>query len=243
MKKLFLVLLMTLLVLGLTGAWAEEAEPTVYSSGDYRYVLLEDGTAEIAKYIGKDEGLVIPETIDGHAVTSIGDSAFYYCTSLTSITLPDSVTSIGDYAFSRCTSLTSITIPDSVTSIGASAFSSCDSLTSITIPDSVTSIVGNPFAYCEKLTDIIVSIDHPALATIDGVLFDKAEKKLICYPCAYTSTSYDIPQGIRIVGASAFYNCTSLTSITVSRNSYAAQWCKDNGLSYTYADALDWLLN
>ncbi len=137
-------MLTTLLVLGLTGAWAEEAEPTEYQSGNYYYVLLEDGTAEIAKYIGKDEGLVIPGTIDRYAVTSIGDSAFSGCF-LTSITIPDSVTTIGDSAFFSCVSLTSVTIPDSVTTIGAYAFSFCDSLASITLPDSVTFIGDGAF--------------------------------------------------------------------------------------------------
>ena len=75
---------------------------------------------------------VLKEIAIPNSVTTIGNSAFSYCTSLTSVTIGDSVTSIGDYAFSYCTSLTSITIPDSVTSIGKSAFSDCHSLTSVT---------------------------------------------------------------------------------------------------------------
>ena len=85
------------------------------------------------------------------AVTMIGSSAFSYCYSLTSVTIPDSVTSIGDYAFSGCTSLTSITIPDGVTVIRWSAFNGCSSLTSITIPDSVTSIGMEAFNGCTSL--------------------------------------------------------------------------------------------
>ena len=88
------------------------------------------------------------------SVTSIGDGAFYGCSSLTSVTIGNSVTSIGDYAFCYCYSLTSITIPDSVTSIGSAAFESCDSLTSVTIPDSVTSIGDVAFFYCYSLTSI-----------------------------------------------------------------------------------------
>ena len=86
----------------------------------------------------------------------IGNSAFSYCSSLTSITIPDSVTSIGEYAFSGCSSLTSITLPDSVTSIGNSAFRSCSSLTSITIPNSVASIGNYAFYYCTALTEITI---------------------------------------------------------------------------------------
>ncbi|MBR6667015.1 MAG: leucine-rich repeat domain-containing protein [Clostridia bacterium] len=223
------------------------------------------------------------------SVTSIGDKAFYNCSNLTSITIPDSVTSIGEYAFQGCSSLISITIPNSVTSIGDSAFSFCSKLTSITIPDSVTSIGRNPFRHCDKLTSIIVSVDHPTLATIDGVLFEKSTKTLVCYPRAFTAKIYAIPQDIKIIGDEAFYSCSSLTSITipdsvtsigddafifcdslttitipdsvtsigddafywcdaltsitVGRDSYARQYCIDNGLPYTYPDANDWLLD
>ena len=105
----------------------------VYNNSNVKKVVIEDG------------------------VTSIGNSAFNECISLTSITIPDSVTSIGTYAFSGCRSLTSITIPDSVTSIGASAFNSCSGLTSITIPDSVTSIGNFAFYNCKNLTTISLS--------------------------------------------------------------------------------------
>ena len=104
---------------------------TVKTYRDFEYSILDDGTVKITDYTGGDSKLVIPSTIDGKKVTSIGGYAFEYCTSLTSITIPNSVTSIGDYAFSNCRSLTSITIPNSVTSIGVCAFEYCTSLTLI----------------------------------------------------------------------------------------------------------------
>ena len=91
-----------------------------------------------------------------NSVTSIGDRAFYGCTSLTSVTIPNGVTSIGEYAFMNCTSLASVTIPNSVTSIGSSAFYDCTSLASVTIPNSVTSIGGSAFYGCTSLASIYV---------------------------------------------------------------------------------------
>ena len=95
--------------------------------------------------------LVIP-----NGVTSIGNSAFSGCSSLTSIQIPNSVTSIGDEAFNYCSSLTSITIPNSVTSIGDKTFYYCHSLTSVTIPNSVTSIGDKTFYYCGSLSSVTI---------------------------------------------------------------------------------------
>ena len=89
-----------------------------------------------------------------NSVTSIGSSAFYYCSSLTSVTIPNSVTSIGSSAFRNCSDLTSVTIPNSVTAIGTAAFFSCSGLTSVTIPNSVTSIGSSAFYGCSNLKTV-----------------------------------------------------------------------------------------
>ena len=114
-------------------------------------VLFNKDKTELIQYPSKkaDKQYVIPSS-----VTSIGDNAFYGCSSLTSIEIPSSVTSIGNGAFSRCSSLTSIEIPEGVTSIRNGAFSGCSSLTSIDIPNSVTSIGASAFSSCSKLTTI-----------------------------------------------------------------------------------------
>ena len=144
----------------------------------------------------------IPHTIKGVTVTSIGGSAFRYCTSLTSVTIPDSVTSIGGWAFTDCASLTSVTIPDGVTSIGEYTFSWCTSLTSVTIPDSVTSIGEFAFHNCKSLTSMtiprsVVSIGYDAFGWCESL------------------TSVTILDGVRSIGNSAFTDCKSLTSVTI----------------------------
>jgi len=100
--------------------------------------------------------LAIPLTYDGKPVTRIGDRAFWKCTNLTSVTIPDSVTRIGRNAFASCSSLTSVTIPDSVTSIENGAFFGCSSLTSVTIPDNVTRIGRSAFKSCSSLTSVTI---------------------------------------------------------------------------------------
>ena len=133
----------------------------------------------------------------------------------TTYNIPQGITAIESSAFYDCKFLTRVTIPDSVTSIGDCAFSLCDSLTSITIPDSVEQIGTNPFTVCSALKSISVSPEHPYFATIDGVLFRKADKTLISYPAGISSSTYTIPQGITAIGDSAFYYCDSLTSVSI----------------------------
>ncbi len=186
--------------------------------GDFEYDVLDSGTVKITKYIGNAEKVDIPAEIYGKSVTSIGDWAFENCTSLTSITIPDSVTCIEWYAFQGCTSLTSITIPNSVTSIGDLAFDGCTSLTSITIPDSVTSIGKSAFYGCTSLTSITIP---NSVTSISGSAFSGCS----------SLTSITIPNSVTWIGDWAFNGCTSLKSVTIpngvmSIGEYAFRGCK-----------------
>ncbi|MDR0603122.1 MAG: leucine-rich repeat domain-containing protein [Bacteroidales bacterium] len=127
-----------------------DANNTSYSSNSG--VLFDKAqTTLISCPAGKTGNYTIP-----NSVTSIGNSAFYYCSGLTSVTIPNSVTSIGYWAFRNCSGLTSVTIPNSVTSIGDGAFYYCSGLTSVTIGNSVTSIGDATFYYCSGLTSVTI---------------------------------------------------------------------------------------
>ena len=137
-----------------------------------------------------------------YKITSIGEYAFENCSSLTSITMPESITSIEDSAFSHCSLLTSITIPESVTSIGDSAFYDCSSLTSVIIPEGVTSIEYGTFRACSSLTSITMP---ESITYIEDSAFSH---------CSLL-TSITIPESVTSIGEYAFENCSSLTSITM----------------------------
>ena len=157
----------------------------------------------------------------------IADNAFYLCTSLTSITIPNSVTSIGTEAFYACESLTSITIPNRVTSINFATFEGCESLTSITIPNSVTSIGRWAFGECSSLKSVTIGsgvtyIGEKAFYNT-GIYKDESNwKNGVLYIDNYLiaaktdiSGAYTIKDNTRLIADYAFNGCKSLTSITI----------------------------
>ena len=136
------------------------------------------------------------------SVTSIGEEAFRSCTSLKDVTLPDGLESIGSYAFRDCTSLTAIEIPSSITSIGTSAFNGCTSLEAVTLLEGLQSIGVAAFRNCSALTsiDIPASVTSIGKSTFDG-----------CTSLAAAT----LPEGLQSIGEYAFQHCSALTSIKI----------------------------
>ena len=152
-----------------------------------------------------------------NSVTTIGTTAFNGCSALTSIEIPSSVTEIGDYAFGGCSALTSVEIPNSIKWINPGVFAGCKAFTSVKIPTSVTWIGGSAFSNCSLLTT--VEIPNSVTAIYSGAF----------YNCS-SLTTVEIPNSVTAIYSETFYECSSLTSIVIPNSvtkigKYAFRYC------------------
>ena len=216
MKKTLLSLLLMLLPV-------VASADAVEINGIYYNLNSTDKTAEVTSnpdnYSGAVEipaSVVNPGDDETYAVTSIGEKAFWNCTGLTSLTIPNSVTSIAEYAVQGCGSLKSVTIPKYLTTISRGTFSDCHSLTSVTIPESVTSIGSMAFAACNALT----SVDIPNSVTSIGAF--------AFFSCD-ALRSVTIGKSVTSIGGRAFDECPELTDV----------YCNCETVPSTNVDAFD----
>ena len=210
MKKTITLVFLALLPL-LASAYDAEID------GIYYNINAETKEAEVtygsSEYTGS---VIIPKIITykgaTHSVTSIGSGAFYGCSGLTAVTIPNSVTSIGISAFRECSRLTSVTIPNSVTTIGDYAFSECSGLMEVTIPNSVTSIGERPFFGCVGLIAIDVESGNTRYDSRDNcyAIIETSTNTLI-YGCKNTI----IPNSVTEIGNYAFSYCIGLREVTI----------------------------
>ena len=252
MKKL-LAVLAALILLFAAHALAEET----LISGDWEYRLLEDGTAEITEYDGSDKTLEIPSDLDGHAVTSIGDHAFFFCDSLTSITIPDSVTSIDINPFMNCEKLINISAsseheyfevingvlfskPDGRLVCYPGAFTDKE----YSIPDGIQAIGKGAFSNCNSL----ISMTIPESVTVidKGAFWNCRNLTSVTIPDSVTSigdyaflgcsslTSVTLPDSVTTIGGYAFGGCSKQLVFTLKKGSYAEEYCTKYGYTYQY---------
>jgi len=195
-----------------------DAREQTTTAGDYVYTYsVKDGGASI----GSDQSLgravshiktgftpvgklIIPATLGGYPVTSIGDAAFMDCGRLTHVTIPQGVTSIGKDAFLRCGRLTGVTIPASVTTIGENAFLNCTNLTDVTLPNGVRSVGKYAFQNCANLTNLAI----PASITLIG---DGA------FQGCRGLRDVAIPSSIKTIGDNAFAG-SGLAHVTIHKD-------------------------
>ena len=147
-----------------------------------------------ATYAGAFYGCTSLKTVSlPDSITSIGERAFYGCTNLTEVSLPYSVTNVAESAFSYCTSLVEILLPENITVIGENAFSHCTSLSSLLLPDSITEVEGNAFEGCTKLSNVKLSnqletLGYHAFGNCASLTQIEIPKSLKYTPC---SSGYD----------------------------------------------------
>ncbi len=237
-------------------SFEELFQPNTYESNGFRYFLNEESEAIISYYVGNESIVVVPEMLDGHPVTEIGEFAFSsFCSSdyffkygsddlisndlITSITLPETIEVIGDYAFAGNLKLTEINIPSKVTTIPYECFNSCESLEYVEIPESINKIEARAFYCCKKLKSISLpeSIDEicentfsscSALESIDMHGVKKIGKEAFRYCEKLVIT--ELPECLTELGDGAFYCCESIERLDLSKvtkiGAYAMEYCK-----------------
>ncbi len=192
------------------------AAGVVDSTGNYKYAILQDGTAKIVKYLKEEGAVKIPAALDGHPVTGIGERAFFFKGSITGIEIPDTVTVIGSESFYG-TGIKEVTIPEAVVRIGDFAFGHCLNLKRLFIPQNVREIGGNIVQISDNLKEIEVDSRNAAYKSVDGVLYNKDVTELLAMPGGKDMAGFRFPESVERIGRYAFYLCehASFTELVI----------------------------
>jgi hypothetical protein len=220
------IALLTLgIVIALSLGGGATPEREVFAHGDFRYVVLDDGSCEIVEYVGAEEALSIPSAISGKIVSSIADRAFYK-SEITSVTLGSFVEKVGAYAFSGCNYLKEVKLSGELKAIGVGAFSDSTGITAIDIPDSVEEIAPYAFLGCVDLAKIELPKDLKIIGAyafsqcfeLSGVSVAEGAAELIIDVGVFRGCSAleEFSDGgvVTKVGSDAFASCSALKTVS-----------------------------
>ena len=214
-------MMITMLPLSAVTAFAADTAPSTGTATvdgyKYEYKVDANGNATITKFLGPDAStkstgsykIEIPAKFGDYTVTGIGNRAFYCCSDLTEVTIPQSVTSIGERAFAACRNLDSVTINDAATSIGNRAFTECPLTTTLSLGKKITTIDDYAFYDCRGLTSVTIP---PSVTSIGDDAF------LQCIHLKTLSFGENIKTNIETIGDDAFYYCIELESVTIPQS-------------------------
>lgn len=205
---LCLITLCSLLSVGVSAA----DEPLC--SGDFCYKI-ENGNVTVTDYHGTDTEVTVPATIDNMPVTAVGIYCFDDSDDVVSVTVSEGIETLEAKSFSGMANLQEVNLPDSLLAIGDEAFTNCGKLQSFYIPKGVRNIGTHLFYGWHTMESITVSPDNQYFSSEDGVLYDKSKTVLQLYPNGKKDKSFEIPESVCYIGATAFYLNESLESITL----------------------------
>ena len=219
-------MMITMLPLSAVTAFAADTAPSTGTATvdgyKYEYKVDANGNATITKFLGPDAStkstgsykIEIPAKFGDYTVTGIGNRAFYCCSDLTEVTIPQSVTSIGERAFAACRNLDSVTINDAATSIGDYAFTECHLKTTLSLGKKITTIGEGAFYYCTELGS--VTIPQSVTSIGDYAFGECIHLKKLSF--GEKSFGENIETNIQTIGNYAFNHCNDLESVTIPQS-------------------------
>ena len=241
MKKLLALLLTLVMAVSVVSIVPTvSAEETVYTSGDFQYVKLNDKNIKITKYIGKGLDVVIPSKLDNYTVTRVGNDLFYYNRKVTSVSFPDSVKKLDSSPFYDLFEIKKVTFGKYVTEIPSFYLSYCYGIKSYTIPPQVTKVDYESFPSRLKtliigkglktygtdsfmgssflVEEIKVSRNNKYFSSKDGVLYNKKKTKLIAYPGGKKTSKFTMPSSVKTIVDSSFSDHKNLRNVIFTKN-------------------------
>ncbi len=183
------------------------------TDADHRYIEV----AQHSDYLTLTE-IEVPETVtylgETYTVTGIGYQAFFGCSNLSSLSLPQTIQSIGDKAFYQCSSLHSIALPESLRRVGEYSFHR-GGFTTLRLPASLIQAGKYAFTHLQDLVSFEVDSNNPCFSAENGVLYNKDKTKLLQYPMARTVPTFSVPSTVTEIGLYAFDACSNLTRVSL----------------------------